>query len=253
MSGHGVAVVEPPLVRVPRIRRITQAAGRRLRAKSPSADTFPAPLDQPDASELFGRFSQHCTVVGVDINGFGHCQRDNDVQLHVRSALYRLLAHAFDDAEVDWKACHHEDRGDGALIIVPPAFSTETIIEMLIWDVPAGVRRHNKMASDPAKIQLRVAVHRGHVYRDQHGIAGQAVQLLFRLLDAQAFKRALVASLAHVGVVASDYLYDEVIRHGPGRIDPDAFRRLQVRNKETRTRAWLHLSLSSEPPLSQSA
>ncbi len=47
---------------------------------------------------------------------------------------------------------------------------------------------------------------------------------VFRLLEAPALKQEFAASSALLAVVVSDYLYENVIRHGHGLIDPAAYR-----------------------------
>jgi hypothetical protein len=203
--------------------------------------------------EFLEQYPLHCTIVGVDIHGFGNGHRDDEVQLHLRKALYELLERAFAEAGVPWGRCRHEDRGDGVLIIVPPDIPTPRLIDPLAGHVHAGLRRHNKMASIVAQIRLRMAVHAGPVYRDKHGVSGQAVLRLFRLLEAPVFKCVFATNGATFGLIVSEYVYDTVVRHGLGLIDPDTYSELQVRSKETETQAWLHLPSRAElpPPRSQ--
>ena len=46
----------------------------------------------------------------------------------------------------------------------------------------------------------------------------------------------------------SQVIYDSAVRPGLGLIDPDAYRKVAVVNKETRTEAWLHLLSRAETP-----
>lgn len=61
---------------------------------------------------------------------------------------------------------------------------------------------------------------------------------LFRLIDAPQFKTQLAASHAEFALITSDYLYTEVIQHGPGLIEPAAYQLITVTNKETQASAW---------------
>ena len=54
--------------------------------------------------------SLYCAIFGVDVAGFGHPGRDDDVQIAIRSALYRILQDAWIEARCSWDECHHEDR-----------------------------------------------------------------------------------------------------------------------------------------------
>jgi hypothetical protein len=192
--------------------------------------------------------SLQCSVVAFDIVGFGDRRRDDEVQLYVRSELYRILEQAFEAAGVPWQICYREDRGDGVLLIVPGLVSTELLISPLIDQVRAGLRRHNKLSSDAAQIRLRMALHAGHVHFDAYGVAGRTLVHAFRLLEAPAFKTAFAATGRELGFVASDRLYDDVIRHGPGLIDPEPYEPISVSVKETETRAWIYVPPGAARP-----
>ncbi|MDN3353062.1 hypothetical protein [Actinomadura sp. DC4] len=183
---------------------------------------------------------RQCAVLAFDVVGFGDRRRDDDVQLYVRDALYRIIERAFGSVGAPWRACHREDRGDGVLVVVPAHISTELLISPLAERVRAGLRRHNKLSSEAAQIRLRMALHAGHVHFDAYGVAGQTLVHAFRLLEAPAFKSAFAATPCELGFVVSDRLYEDVIRHGPGLIDPDLYDAISVSLKETEARAWVH-------------
>jgi hypothetical protein len=185
--------------------------------------------------------AQHCVLFGCDVAGFTDDRRDDEVQLAVRAALYGLVSEAFDEAHLPWDECLHEDRGDGILVVIPARMPSATVVDPLLVHIHAGLRRHNRLAGDAADIRLRVAVHIGEVHRDPHGLAGVAVNHLFRLLDAPVLKGALGAGDADVALIVSDYFYESVVRHGPGMIDPTTFRPVTVAVKRTQARGWIHL------------
>ncbi|TDB92486.1 hypothetical protein [Actinomadura sp. 7K534] len=181
--------------------------------------------------------SMHTTLVAVDISSFGTPGRDDLAQLHVRRHMYGLLIEVFEMTRLPWWDCHREDRGDGALIIAPPEVPAGDFLDPLAHHLTAVLRRYNRLASDAARLRLRLAVHIGLVHRDAHGVAGQALVHLFRLLEAPAFKRAFADSGAELGLLVSDQLYAQACAAG-GLIDPAAYRPLRVTSKETRARAW---------------
>ncbi len=183
--------------------------------------------------------SQHCLLFAVGVAGFTWRDRDDEVQLIIRDALYRLLIAAFQTCGIAWDNCHHEDRGDGVLVVIPLHLPTVVVVDPLLPRLRAGVRRHNRFSSDIAQVRLRVAVHVGEVHRDQHGVAGVAVNHLFRLLDAPAAKEALTESGSELALIVSDYVYDSVLRHVGERIDLSAYRPVDVALRETRARAWV--------------
>ncbi|RSN53326.1 hypothetical protein DMH08_27740 [Actinomadura sp. WAC 06369] len=137
-----------------------------------------------------------------------------------------------------WASCYREDRGDGALFIVPPDVVGDHLLDPFAHHLAAALRRYNQLAGDIAQIRLRLAVHTGRVYRDEHGVAGPALVHLFRLLDAPSFKKTADDSVGDLALIVSDRLYNDATESG-GMIDPDAYTPCDVISKETRTRAWI--------------
>lgn len=180
-----------------------------------------------------------CGLFAVDIVAFNARQRDDDIRLYVHKSLYEMLEIAFDRSDVPWRGCVRSDRGDGALVIIPPAIPVTGMVA-----VPdrlrALVRRHNHVSSDAARLQLRVAMHIGPVHYDGHGFVGQDVNLLFRLLDARVLRRLLSESGAEVALLASDAMYKHVILRQPALVDLALFQRSRMQVKETRTCAWAY-------------
>ena len=75
---------------------------------------------------------------------------------------------------------------------------------------------------------------------DRHGTTAAAVNLAFRLLDADALKAALASSPGVLAVIASSWFFQEVVRHNPA-CDVTAYRRVQVTVKETTAIGWIRL------------
>jgi hypothetical protein len=71
--------------------------------------------------------------------------------------------------------------------------------------------------------------------------------IAFRLLDANALKRALGRSSGTLAVIASPWFFDEVIRHTPAS-KPASYRRVWISVKETTTKAWICLPNDPYPP-----
>ena len=184
---------------------------------------------------------RYCSLLAVDIQAFNHHQRGEAAQSVLRAAMYALLNQAFEDSGLDWAACHHEDRGDGVLVIAPPGTPTTAFVDPLVDYLRAALRAYNRFCNELSRITLRACVHAGQVSHDDNGVYGHAVTHLFRLLDADHFKRALAHSGSDFALVASDSLYEDVISHGPGLVDADLFEAIDIECKETMARAWLYL------------
>ena len=184
---------------------------------------------------------QLCTVFAVDIAGFTGPGRDDDIRWYLHMELYRMLEWAFDSSGIPWARCFHEDRGDGALIVVPPDIASKGIIDPLPGRLRSLIRRHNHVSSRAAGIQLRAAAHIGPVDHDGHGFLGSDINLLFRMLEARPLKHALAGSGAELALMVSEDMYRSLVCRCPSLVSTDAFQRVCFQVKRTRGRAWIYL------------
>jgi hypothetical protein len=186
------------------------------------------------------RAAVHRTILVVDVEGFGDRDRTHRHQIAVRDGMYGVLREAFDRVGIPWADCYREDRGDGVLILIPPDVPKSVFTGFLPAGIAAGLRQHNAGNCHGARMRLRAALHAGEVLFDDNGIVSAAVIHAFRLLDDATVKAALARSLGTLAVVASDWFYDEVIRHDL-MSRPAHYRQVRVVAKETRTTAWVRL------------
>lgn len=122
----------------------------------------------------------HQAIVCVDVEKFTDQRRTNPHQLAVHEGLYQALHGAFDRAGVPWQSCYHEDRGDGALILVPPEVPKKLLVVDVLHQLAAALAEHNHVHDGRAQIRLRVALHAGEVRRDPHGVVSEAVNFTCR-------------------------------------------------------------------------
>jgi hypothetical protein len=193
------------------------------------------PLPRPPAA--FPPGGQLCAMFGCDIAGFTRPGRDEEIQLHLRRALYDMLSDAFKLSGIPWEESEHYDQGDGAIIIPPPGTSTQALIDPLTEQLAGLIGSHNRIVRKSARLQLRAAVSTGTVYHDNQGIAGKAVTLLCRMLQAGDLRRLLASSGADLALIVPDDLYDNLICQQPSLIDPARFHPLNTTVKQTRIRA----------------
>ncbi|MES9538633.1 hypothetical protein [Actinomadura sp. NPDC000600] len=179
----------------------------------------------------------HCTLFVCDIIGFG--KRPDHVQSHLREVLYKALRNCFEASGLPFEDCYREDRGDGAIVVLPPSCDPARLVHPLPDHLRGALRRHNELAAEHARMRLRIALHSGPLETDDNGMVGTTVNHVSRLLDAPSFKEALAAVPADLGVLASDEFFGAVIQHGRGAIDPTEFSPIGVHLKETDTTAWL--------------
>ncbi|MEU5260666.1 ATP-binding protein [Amycolatopsis sp. NPDC021455] len=138
-------------------------------------------------------------------------------------------------------------------MIIPATVPKSVLVESLPDRLSAELRTYNE-TNDPARqIRLRMALHAGEIRYDDHGVVATAINHAFRLLDAAAFKAAFARSAGPLGVIASSWFFDEVVRHSDGGT-PAEYRPVHVTVKETDTTAWMRLlgEASTQSPASTS-
>ncbi|MGP4026133.1 cyclic nucleotide-binding domain-containing protein [Actinomadura sp. 3N407] len=207
------------------------------RAPSHAQATQPMVITPPGPSWA----GQNCTIVYTDIAGFTASHRNDADRLDMRHAMYAVLREAFEESRVPWDACHTEDRGDGALIVVPPEVPTAAVIDPMLAALAVRLRRHNQRSSGAVRIQLRVAVDVGPVMPDPPGVTGWALIHTARLLDARPLKDRLAATGADLGFIASQFVYESVITHSAGHVNPAEYEPISCRVKKLKTEGWIHL------------
>jgi hypothetical protein len=175
-------------------------------------------------------------AVGVSAPGHG----DEELRLHLRTAMRQCLAAAFAVTRLPWTAGHQENRGDEILIGQMTHVPAEALMDPLAHHLNAALRRHNRLVSRLARLRLRMAVHAGPVTRDATGVAGPATSHLFGLLRSPLFKEALDESGADLGLIVSDRLYQDATRCA-GLVDPAAYRPVRLHSEETSSKAWIWL------------
>lgn len=159
-----------------------------------------------------------------------------------------MLREAVQGSGMPWDRCHHEDRGDGALVIAPPDIPPRGIIDPFPERLRALIRVHNRMSIPAARIQVRAAAHIGPVYRDDHGLVGDDINLLCRMLDAEPLHTALADSGAELALAISEYMHDSLIRRHPALAGQTPFQQVNTQVKGTEVNAWIHLP-GVPPPL----
>jgi len=198
---------------------------------------------------------QICTLFAVDIAAFTRRDRDDDIRLHLHEVLYRILEQAFDASGIPWSGCFTEDRGDGALVVIPPTFGAKATIDPLPAKLQVLIRRHNHVSREAACIQLRAAVHLGPVEHDTHGFVGTDVNFLFRMLDARLLSKKLASSGVDLACIVSEDVYRTIVCRYPTMVSPDDFRPVRFQVKHTRAQARIYLPRaprSLEPKLTLS-
>jgi class 3 adenylate cyclase len=169
----------------------------------------------------------HHTIVVTDIENFTDPARTNLDQLAARRGLYKVIKQAFSRSGIDWNAYTVEDRGDGVFILVPSDVPKIRLVTTMLDRLGTGLSRYNTTCTNQARIRLRMALHAGEVYFDNHGVVGRAVNHTFRMVDEPLFKASHANSSGLLSLVVSEWFYDEVIRHYPSA-QPSSYSRVAL-------------------------
>jgi len=204
----------------------------------------------------------HRSILAVDIEG--STQRTNPVKGELREEVYRLVVEALCVTGIDSR--HYDpftDRGDGVLVLLRPTdeLPKTLLLSRLIPALAGLLAAYNSgisPAEQPRMLRLRAVIHAGEVHYDGKGFFGEDLDVAFRLLDAPRFKAHLKSATVPLALVASDYIYQTIIRHGYDGIDGAQFLPLVTVNVgDQRRRGWVHLpsagGISVVPTLPQAS
>jgi len=145
----------------------------------------------------------------------------------------------------------HLDRGDGLLVLLRPAddFPKPLLLSRLMPALASLLVARNSgitSAEKPRIMRLRTVVHAGEVHCDSKGPFGEDLDVAFRLLDAPRLKAYLKTATGPLALVASDTIYQSIIRHGYDGIDSEEFAPLvNVTVGFQRRKGWVHLPRAS--------
>ncbi|WP_073791958.1 SAV_2336 N-terminal domain-related protein [Streptomyces sp. CB01580] len=192
------------------------------------------------------RGPMNAMVIMVDIVASG--MRNDDEFVVIRKQMFQVLERAFEDADVPPEAVHMEDRGDGALFTVDGQVPAAQVVGPWLIFLYEELRFTNRGRRPP--LRLRIGMHDGPVWRDATGISGSTVSHVSRLVDSPIARQLLDVEDADVLVVASQSLYEGVIRHGASFIEPALFSAAVLEFKQGDVIAWFHLPGRPAPDIS---
>jgi hypothetical protein len=202
---------------------------------------------------LLGRamngYPTYQSIFAFDIAGSSARYRDNRAQLALRAAVYGAVRDSFTVSGISWDSCRFEDRGDGAIVVVPAKVSKVLLLDPLPQVLCSVLAEHNLGASADERIRLRVVVHAGEIMRDEYGLSGTDLVLACRLLDTDELRSALAHADIPLAMIVSDHVYEAIVRHRYRGIDPSTYHPISSKVKSGRVHGWVHLPGSSLPPV----
>jgi len=203
-----------------------------------------------------GSLPVYRNILAVDIEG--STQRRNPIKEELRELVYRLVIAALVMAGID-NQCYDPftDRGDGVLVLLRPTddFPKPLLLSRLIPSLGSLLSAHNSSissAEQPRILRLRAVIHAGEVHHDGKGFFGEDLDVAFRLLDAPKLKAHLKSGTAPLALVASDSIYQSIIRHGYDGIDGAEFVPLVTVNiGDQRRRGWVYFPQAGGVPVAE--
>ncbi|RSM80503.1 hypothetical protein DL991_10305 [Amycolatopsis sp. WAC 01375] len=167
-------------------------------------------------------------------------------RLSLRQGLFDVLRQAFDAAGLSSENNYIEDRGDGALVVLPAGTPPAVLVNVVPEALTAALTRRNAVHPPEQRIDLTIALHGGQVVFDEDGAHGAVVFEAFRLLDAPRLEGVTRASFSNAPIlVISEWLYDDVVRRKA--VDPAGFRPVAVHGKEHTSRGWIRVPRQAAP------
>jgi class 3 adenylate cyclase len=217
--------------------RDVRRAGPRL---DPAAAAGAERLGAPPRPESWT--GQICAVLLTDVVDFA-TRTDQDGKV-IREAMYRIVRDAFNKAGISPGDYGFGDRGDGILVVVSPKVPTKQLVHPFLTRAAEELSRHNATAAGGTQFKLRVALHVGPVESDAEGVNGQVIVEAARLIAAHAFKDRLAQAPPEtcLGLIASEFVYNNVIKQHPSQLTPGKYRPITARVKEHEFTAWIKLA-----------
>lgn len=172
----------------------------------------------------------------LDIVGYG--KRDSPAKESLQRRLARVVLCVVDDLGV---ALAHTDRqgtGDGLIMILPRQLDVQRTLPVLLQSIDKRLTHDNTSFAD--QMRVRMAADVGPVGLTELGFGGAMVTNAGRLLNSKPLRKQEATHPEHdLSVILSDFLHRFVVAEGVPGLPREQFTRVQIREKELATTAWL--------------
>jgi hypothetical protein len=187
--------------------------------------------------------------IAVDLEHYS--LRPDSAQVEAQRAMTGLLREAGQHGALERAQWHIQPQGDGELALLPPGIDEAYVITSLMHQLHSGLHRYNRHAGPAARLRMRIAVHEGLTYVAESGFAGDAVNTVCRLRDAQESKEALRASQSDLLLIVSERIFHDVIcGDDTYELPPASFRETEIimADKGFRARAFMYTAQPADAP-----
>ena len=186
--------------------------------------------------------------IAVDLERYS--QRDDPGQIEAQRAMSKLLREAGEHGALERAQWHIQPQGDGELALLPPGINEAFVITSLTRRLRDGLHRYNRNVNTAARLRMRVAVHEGMTYVTEAGFAGDAINTVCRLRDAQESRDALRATRNDLVLIVSARIYQDVVcGHDAYDLPPASFRETEIVMPAKGFRATAFIHAGDEPPV----
>lgn len=178
--------------------------------------------------------------LGVDMKGYGSA--DDITQAEWQRALLECLDLAAAWAKIDRPQWRKQPNGDGELALLPDDGAEPRVVDDFVRELDRVLADYNRGRAAHQRLRLRFALHHGVAYLGANGTPGQGVVQVSRLLNSKPAHEALEAAPeAHLAVILSTRIYDDVVLQRHTSLRPTDFCRVQVVEKEFTADAWVRV------------
>jgi tetratricopeptide (TPR) repeat protein/class 3 adenylate cyclase len=192
---------------------------------------------------------EYRTIVAVDIERYGRLDRTDPLRVELRRRLIDWCAGLLAGSGAAPQQWVRQDTGDGWIVSVDPRVPRD----LLLTTALAGLRRRlvafNRGKPDAQQLRLRLALHAGEVLRDPDPLIGETTNHACRLLDSQILRACLHATTQPLAVIVSSTLYEGIVKHAYGGLDPEAWHPVVADLKEGTALAWVHVPGDPDAPV----
>ncbi|WP_439382881.1 hypothetical protein [Amycolatopsis lexingtonensis] len=231
---HGARGIDPSHFR----HILVKAKGLTFPARIRSADPPSVPPPPPEAPFDSGDL-HHVSMLLVDIEDHG--TRPDKIKGVLRWALRRMVTAAIAHAGVAPLQAP-EAAGDSLRYVFGPGTPKNRLIDPLIPALTRELVAYNRTALPGAHMRLRVVVDSGELFRDEYDFFGSALNDAYGLLNSEVLRDNLRRDPEQpLALMVSHEIYDGVVRHGYGAIDPVDYIPTTVPLKQWDVPAWVHL------------
>ncbi len=197
-----------------------------------------------------------CRRLCLAADAVGYGRRDDYLQQDTQRYLMEVLDWAAEAAGLHRGTWNRQAAGDGELAVLPQDEQESHVVDGFVRHLDAALSRRNRILRPDARLRLRVAMHFGRLMAGDNGFAGPGPVEVARMVNSAPLRAAIDAVPdANLALLVSDTIYRDTIEPLHTTLNPAAFRKVLVQEKEFEANAWLwvpwHDACRAEQPAGQ--